>query len=91
MEPVLSREIVASHGEFLYRKSSQADPDAVMLLAGICHRMLGTRGLLSDSHAFSAGLAENGWRLLFRHRNACVSYGAIILATRCRPSKVLRL
>jgi hypothetical protein len=34
MKPVFSREIVVGYGEFLYRKSSKAEPDACSVSHG---------------------------------------------------------
>ena len=90
MKPVLFCEIVVGYGEFLYRKSSKAEPDACSVSREKMSSYVGYSGIMSGSHGFSAGTPDCWLRLLSRHRNAFGYYGAIILATDLWTSEVLR-
>ena len=51
MKPVILHEIVVGHGEFLYRKSSQAEPD----VCSVSH------GKVSSYVACSKIMSEDPW------------------------------
>jgi hypothetical protein len=81
MKPVILHEIVVGYGEFLYRKSSQAEPDICSVSHGEVSSYVGYSKTMRIFQEFSAELSGFFVRFLSRHRNAFDFYCAIILAT----------
>ena len=49
MKPVFFREIVVGYGEFLYRKSSQAEPDVCSVSHGKVSSYVGRSKIMSEN------------------------------------------
>ena len=90
MKPVPCCEIVVGYGEFLYRKSSKAEPDACSVSHDLESSYVGCSEIMSGAHGFPVGFPEPWYRSLSRHRNAFSLHCSIILATNLWTSKVLR-
>ena len=70
MKPVRSRKIGASEGEFLYRKSSKAEPVACSVSCVQQSSYVGCSGNMCWLPRLGCALSGSGYRPLFRHRNA---------------------
>ena len=60
MKPVPCREIVVDEGEFLYRKSSQAEPDVCSVSHDLESSYVGCSEIMSVVHGFPADLLNSG-------------------------------